>query len=386
MVSVSESGIKEAHFNIKPTFAQAGLVCKIPQIKRKPGQTCDDYEYCVDMTIMPHTSCCHKDGGHLDKFDRIYALHKLLSDARHPIPRQQLLQQLECSRSTFMRLANVLRDYLGAPLNYNKERNGWHYDQQGEHPFELPGLWFNAHELQALTVIHQFLRDLNPGLLEEQLRPFQKRINQMLDNQQLGHGNLPDKLRILGMGVRSGGQAFQTIAEAVLQNKQIAIEYHARGTDENSQRIVSPQRLIHYRDNWYLDGWCHKRNALRSFSVDRINKPSIINQPAQHIKEQQLQQHFAQAYGIFSGQAKHTAVLKFNAYRARWVSEERWHPKQQGRFLDDGSYELKIPYGKPQELIMDILRYGPDVEVVGPMDLRMAVQQRLEKALVNYEK
>lgn len=322
----------------------------------------------------------------MDKFDRVYALHTLLSHARYPIPRQQILQQLECSRSTFMRLVDVLRDYLGAPLSYNDKLNGWHYDQHGEHPFELPGLWFNANELQALTVIHQFLKDLNPGLLEEQLRPFQKRIDQLLDKQQLGHGNLPDKLRILGMGVRRGGKAFQTIAEGVLQNKQIAIEYHARGSDEISQRVVSPQRLIHYRDNWYLDAHCHTRQQLRSFSVDRINNPKITNQPAQHVEEQQLQQHFAEAYGIFSGLAKHTSILRFNAYRARWVSEERWHPKQQGYFLADGSYELKIPYGKPQELIMDILRYGPDVEVVGPVELRQAVKQRLEKALANYEK
>ncbi len=322
----------------------------------------------------------------MDKFDRVYALHNILSHARYPVPCSKILQELECTRSTFDRIKNILIDYLRAPLKYDSKHNGWHYDQQGEHPFELPGLWFNAHELQALTVIHQFLKDLNPGLLEEQLRPFQKRIHQLLDKQQLGYGHLPDKLRILGMGVRSGGKAFQTIAEGVLQNKQIAIEYHARGTDEISQRIVSPQRLIHYRDNWYLDAHCHTRQQLRSFSVDRINKPKITDQPAQSIEEQQLHQHFAQAYGIFSGLATHTAILKFNAYRARWVSEERWHPEQQGRFLDDGSYELKISYGKSQELIMDILRYGPDVEVVGPIELRQAVKERLEKALANYEK
>lgn len=321
----------------------------------------------------------------MDKFDRVYALHNILSQARHPVPRTRILEQLECSRSTFERIKNVLTDYLGAPLKYNGQRNGWYYDQQGERPFELPGLWFNAHELQALTVVNQFITDLKPGLLEEQLRPFQNRIRQLLDSRQLGQGDLPDKLRILGMGVRGGGKAFQIVAEALLQNRQVWIDYHARGSNEQSQRIVSPQRLIHYRDNWYLDAFCHSRRQLRSFAVDRITHPQLLQEAAQQIDEAQLQQHFADAYGIFSGRGNYTAVLRFNSYRARWVSEETWHPKQQGRFLDDGSYELSIPYGKSQELIMDILRYGSDVEVISPQALRQAVKDRLAAAMALYE-
>ncbi len=97
-----------------------------------------------------------------------------------------------------------------------------------------------------------------------------------------------------------------------------------------------------------------------------------------------LSQHFADAYGIFAGKSDKTAVLIFNAYRARWVAEEMWHPKQQGRFLEDGRYEVSIPYGKSQELIMDILKYGPDVEVIAPEELRQAVKERLIQALGIY--
>jgi predicted DNA-binding transcriptional regulator YafY len=37
-----------------------------------------------------------------------------------------------------------------------------------------------------------------------------------------------------------------------------------------TEREVSPQRLVHYRDNWYLDAWCHLREDVRSFSIDAI--------------------------------------------------------------------------------------------------------------------
>jgi len=321
----------------------------------------------------------------LDKFDRIYALHKLLSSARLPVPRQTILQQLECSRSTFMRLVEVLRDYLGAPINYDQVANGWHYDSHGEHPYELPGLWFSAQELHALSAINKLIHDLQPGLLDEQLRPVQKRIDQLLQSKQLGSGELPNRVRILAMGYRAEAGAFQKVAEGVLQRKQLQLHYHARGSDESSQRTVSPQRLAHYRDNWYLDAWCHKRQGLRSFAIDRIKQIKPLAQCAVDIEEQTLQAHFADAYGIFAGKADNTAVLHFNPTAARWVSEESWHPKQQGQFLDNGHYQLKLPYGNPKELIMDILKYGADVEIKQPESLRQAVQAQLSKALRKYD-
>jgi predicted DNA-binding transcriptional regulator YafY len=86
-----------------------------------------------------------------------------------------------------------------------------------------------------------------------------------------------------------------------------------------------------------------------------------------------LDEHFATAYGIFSGKANKTAVLRFSPERARWIADERWHPDQVGQFLMDGRYELRFPYRDSRELVMDILRHGPDVEVVAPEALRVDV-------------
>lgn len=324
-------------------------------------------------------------GGGLDKFDRIYALHKLLSSARYPVPRTRLEQALECKRGTIVRTISYLQDFLGAPVEYDSKANGWYYDRQAtDHPYELPGLWFNAQELQSLATLSHLISDLQPGPLSDQLRPFERRIETLLATKQFGNGKAKQSIRLLGMGTRNGGDAFQRVAEGLLQYKRIDITYHARESNQTSQRIVSPQRIVRYRDNWYLDAYCHQREALRNFAIDRIKQIKLLNIPAQQIDEAMLSQHFADAYGIFAGKSDKTAVLIFNAYRARWVAEEMWHPKQQGRFLEDGRYEVSIPYGKSQELIMDILKYGPDVEVIAPEELRQAVKERLIQALGIY--
>jgi proteasome accessory factor C len=46
---------------------------------------------------------------------------------------------------------------------------------------------------------------------------------------------------------------------------------------------------------------------------------------------------------------------------------------------------LRLPYADPRELVMDILKYGPDVEVIEPEGLRQMLQERLKMALAQYE-
>lgn len=107
----------------------------------------------------------------MDRFDRIFELHKLLSAARRPVPRKTIEERLECSRATAKRIIEAMRDFLNAPIEYDRQANGYYYASQGEGMFELPGLWFNASELQALLTLQQLLTEMEPGLLEQQLGP-----------------------------------------------------------------------------------------------------------------------------------------------------------------------------------------------------------------------
>ena len=323
----------------------------------------------------------------MDKFDRIYDLHKILRDRRAPISRADIMARLDCSEPTFYRLMGLLKDQLFAPMELHRESGGYYYrrDAQGG-TYELPGLWFNARELQALLVFDHLLENLEPGLLGEHLAPLKKRIGDLLAHKRLGLSEAAQRVRILGMAARPTGQWFHVIAGATLQRRKLRLTYHARSRDQMTERNVSPQRLVHYRDNWYMDGWCHLRKGLRSFAIDRVRSANELTEAAEAIPEEDLDEHFASAYGIFAGKATKTAVLRFSAERARWVADERWHPEQVGQFLTDGRYELRIPYRDDRELLMDILKHGPEVEVVEPETLRRRVAEALTIALALYPK
>jgi proteasome accessory factor C len=77
-------------------------------------------------------------------------------------------------------------------------------------------------------------------------------------------------------------------------------------------------------------------------------------------------------------------VLRFTPERARWVADEQWHPQQEGAWLADGSYELRIPYRESRELVMDITRCGAGVEVVAPSQLRKETAAHLRTAADQY--
>ena len=322
----------------------------------------------------------------MDRYERIIALHRTLQAARYPVTVPRLQDELGCSRATVYRDLAFLRDALMAPVVGDGEA-GFRYDPQQGGRFELPGLWLNSEELHALLAAQQLLSRSGGGVLSGALAPLQQRIEKLLDEHATGKRWPVERVRVIPHRTRRMDEAaFRTVCSAVLERKQLAFEYRARSTGEKTKRTVSPQRITHYRDNWYLDAWDHDRDALRSFSVDRISGARVLDAEARDIAETQLDEHLAGSYGIFSGPPKGWATIVFSAKSARWVADERWHSQQQGRYLSDGRYELKVPYSTSRELLMDVLHYGSDAEIIEPPSLREQAKSLLQLALSNYER
>jgi predicted DNA-binding transcriptional regulator YafY len=321
----------------------------------------------------------------MDRYERILTLHRILKAARYPVGFDHLKGELDCSRATLYRDIAFLRDALGAPIETDTERHSFAYAKDEGERFELPGLWLSSDELHALLALQQLLARTGPGVLSGALAPLKGRIERLLAQRDDRKRAELSRVRVTGTAVRNIDEAvFRTVAGAVLERKQLGFRYRARSTDSEGRRHVSPQRLTHYRENWYLDAWDHDRKALRSFAVDRIADPKTLDQPAQDVPDADLDAHLAGGYGIFSGAPKAWATIHFSPRAARWVADEHWHSKQEGQFLPDGRYQLKVPYSNAKELLMDVLRYGPDAEVVAPASLREEARISLKLAQDNY--
>ena len=294
------------------------------------------------------------------------------------------MTELECSRSTLHRILAHLRDAFGAPIE-NVAGRGYFYDRKAG-KFELPGLWFRADELEALLVMDQLVESVQPGVLHAQIGPLRDKIKALLDRGVRSRESFPThRIRILRSHARQVvPEKFVPVASAVVERRQLAFAYSGRVRGERTRRVASPQRLVYYRDQWYLDAWDEDKDGLRTFSIDRMSDMEVLDRSGREIGEDELDALLTAGYGLFAGPAKRTARLRFTAERARWVADETWHPDQTGRLLPDGRYELRVPYSDERELVGEILRHGPDVKVIGPASLVRAVRERLERAAARY--
>jgi predicted DNA-binding transcriptional regulator YafY len=326
----------------------------------------------------------------IKRYRLVAQLWRLLT-AKHqpPLPMTRIREELDnCSLSTAKRAIRDLREF-GHPVEFDKERGGYFYDhaKAGAHTAELPGLFFTESELRALLTMRRLLAGIEPVLLGKALVPLGKKVEELLEASGYDAGEVARRIRVTGVAHRPVDDVvFRTAADAVLTRKRLSFSYKARSRpeDDEQRRIVSPQRLVHYRDNWYLDAWCHTNDALRTFALDQMRDSRVTDEKAREVSEEELDRVFTSAYGIFSGEPIAVAKLRFSPERAQWVAKERWHPEQRGEYLKDGSYELSVPYSNPTELVMDVLRHGADVEVIEPVELREKVVEELARAGAKY--
>ena len=326
----------------------------------------------------------------MDRTERFYRIHGMLRGGRL-VSMHDIMGQLEVSRATVKRDLEYLRDRMGAPIVWDATDRGYRYDQpsDGEKKnFELPGLWLSEDEIRGLLTLAEFTESMEPHtLLGPLVQPLKSRLASLMCAQDIDLALLQRRVRLLRTGHRPvPPRCFEAVASALLGRQRLLLNYQGRLRNDLSEREVSPQQLIHYRSNWYLDAWCHWRQALRRFALDSVISAKIVQAAAQEMPQTELDAAMNDSYGIFNGPARAWAVLQFSESRSRWVRDECWHPQQRQRTNPQGGIVLEVPYGDDRELVLDVLRHGAHVEVIEPAELRNAVTQELALALAAYRR
>ena len=321
----------------------------------------------------------------MERLERFYKIHQLLTDRKAPVAFSALRAALGVSPATLKRDIEYMRERFNAPIEYEREANGYRFGEPRPGPrYELPGLWFSADEAYALLSMHSLLSELQPGLLEPHIKPLQERLRAVLGGEPAWK-DVEKRIRVFQPERRIAfAEYFSVVAKAVLTRTRVWIRHYNRKEDRETEREISPQRLVHYRDNWYVDAYCHMREGLRSFAVDAIRAAELREERAKEVPAAELDKHLGSGYGIFAGQDVQWARLRFTAEAARWVAAQSWHPDQRSEFEQNGSYVLELPYANDRELLMEILKYGADVEVLAPASLRDRVSEALSQAARRY--
>lgn len=327
--------------------------------------------------VAMHADDAYKDmerGTGMDRTERFYKIELMIRNRRSDdgcVSFAELMEELGVSRATLKRDLEYLRSRMDAPIVYDRFHNGYRFEEQAagsarqQSAHALPGVWFSESEIHALLTMHQLIQGLDEGgVLARHLQPLLDKLHGMLGASEQESQALMRRVKIISPARRPvASRYFELLGSALSQRLRVKMTYYVRSRREETERIVSPQRLVYYRNTWYLDAWCHASDGLRRFALDAIRKAVLLETKAKEVSLKTVESALDGGYGIFSGDKVHWATLVFEAEAAQWVSSEQWHVQQQGRWLEDGRYELKVPYTEPTELVMDVMRHGDQVVV-----------------------
>lgn len=255
------------------------------------------------------------------------------------------------------------------------------------------GLWHSAGALFALVATFRLLRCFRQGVLAEFInKEVAAELEDHLDRQRPGAARHLRRVKVEPLGeVDVELESFEAVCTALFERKRLRITHESLIDGHRSERDVSPQRLLRYRDNWFLDTYCHRKKEIRTFELGGLTAARLSDDTrrAVDIPDEKLDEAFDAGYGIYAGKDVKRARLRFSWPASIRASKARWHPSQTVTLHPKNGREpyectLTVPYSRSPELVMDILRWGPNVKVLGPAELRRAVSTQLQTALARY--
>ena len=172
---------------------------------------------------------------------------------------------------------HAIRDYAACPRRKRRLGGGLHH--RSGRLFSCHGEQLPEREISALFEAEAVLEQIPPGFLRDETEAACARLSKVR-GQAFGKGELKERVRLKMSQLRTtSADSFATVLAALRSRRRLEFIYRSRSRDEEKARSASPLRLTFYRSNWYLAAWCHEREELRVFSVDRIARPRCMSDP-----------------------------------------------------------------------------------------------------------
>lgn len=301
-----------------------------------------------------------------------------LLDRPQGVTVEDAARALGCAVRTIWRDLRVLED-AGFPIYDEWAADGRRGLWRVEDGFKarLP-LKLTLSEVAALVMSREFLAPLGASLLGPAAATAFEKIGGVLSRDAVG---LLDRMRET-IGVRAVGaklqlpaaEHFPVIQTGLLERRSLRMRYYSFQRDAETERDVDPYHLTHFNGGLYLVGYCHLREAVRVFAVERIRAVDVLRQRFEIPAGFDAKEYLDKAWGILQGDLVTVRVV-FSRRVARYIKERLWHPSQRVRDLPDGRVELTLRVADTLEVRRWVLGYGVEAEVLEPVGLREALRQ-----------
>lgn len=325
---------------------------------------------------------------------RIMKIDRLITE-KGVVSFEDLQRVTGAAPATVKRDIRYMREVLKAPIVFSRLRGGYLFAKNRAEAkrgdfYERRSSWFTPDELYcSVKTLDQFeqLEKNKKGFLSKELRQIGARLRSAMFEEEANIDELKKRV-IIQEPIRKPivNDWFEVVGQALVHRNRVRIRYWSDSKQEESERVVSPMRLVYYRGRWYLDAWCHKRNDLRSFNVENIRYADIMQTSVKAVPMKTVESMLDATYGMYRGEKMQYARIRFVGKAAKRASQFIWHKDQFENWLSEDLYELTIPFASDSpELVGDLLSFGAACKVMEPKSLQDAVRRELAAMTENYK-
>jgi predicted DNA-binding transcriptional regulator YafY len=304
------------------------------------------------------------------KFDSLMMILNKL-DGREKVTVDSLREDLGISERTVFRYLNTIQ-VAGFPVVFDKEQGGYTF-MEG-YSLKRPDL--SMEETLALGISRKMMAGMGSGWEANM-----KRIEEKLS---IKRTDIPRHIVLSGGGLSPEvADHIGFIHKAIMNFQKLKMTYRPLSSDQKTKRKVDPYYLFFEENFWYFRGYCHLREEVRTFALDRIMALKVLEEhfiPRNIAPEEEL----SGAFGTVVDGEPMEIVLRFDAEVRPYLQRKKWHESQRQRELKDGRLELRFRVNGLEGITPWIFRWLPHVEVVSPKKLKEGVKQELERALKKY--
>lgn len=311
-------------------------------------------------------------------FERYLWFHNEVKAGRHPNARI-LAEAFEISQKTAQLDVDFMRDRMGAPLEYSYKKKGYYYTDDS---FELPSLWLKQGEIVSLVLAKRLAVSIPDSEIKASLNSaLEKLFASLSEKMGVAVEEVAEKISLKNVeyyGIEE--DLFKRVVGSLLKNESARITYYSPHSNKESERNIFPLHLLNYMGNWHLIAYCTLRGALRTFALSRIkNYETATDATVVPTDLPPVKKYLSKHFGIFYGGETIEVTLLFSPKVAGFIKEQIWHKQQQIKETGGGGIILKLPVSDLREIKREVLKFGADVEVLGPDVLREEVKGEIER-------
>jgi len=318
---------------------------------------------------------------------RFRIIDKMLRNKYNPFPSKKNMREM-CEESLYGSTdgnhicdSTIEKDLFNmkmehdAPIKYSKRERGYYYEDENYSINDIPLTEDELTSIKyAVDTLHQF-KDA-PFFKE-----FGNAIDKIVDRISIGtdHNETAHYVQFESVTSVGGNEYLPLLLEAIQRKKQVWFLYTPHKDHIEKPRKVTPLFLKEYRNRWYLISYDAKQKGIRTFALERMDTPKLLDEDANFSDEFNPEQYFQNTMGITSYKGKSSNIhIKAKPVAARYIKSQPLHESQEITIENEKYTHFSMKLLVSEELIRTIMSYGGEIEVIEPDELRNIILERIK--------